>query len=101
MALKSAVELRIPDIIHSHGGAATLSQIASCINDSLTSPDITTRARIMRLLVHRKIFTIHPPSDGGDPLYYLTHSSRWLVHDSEQTLAPMVLMENHLWEMAP
>ncbi|PPD87219.1 hypothetical protein GOBAR_DD15836 [Gossypium barbadense] len=99
MALKSAMELRIPDIIHSHGGAATLSQIASCINDSLTSPDITTRARIMRLLVHRKIFTIHPPSDGGDPLYYLTHSSRWLVHDSEQTLAPMVLMENHLWEM--
>nr|KJB31691.1 hypothetical protein B456_005G203200 [Gossypium raimondii] len=68
MALKSAEELRIADIIHPNGGAATLSQIASCINDSLTSLDITTRARIMRLLVRRKIFTIRPPSDGGDPL---------------------------------
>ncbi|KAG4159556.1 hypothetical protein ERO13_D02G181300v2 [Gossypium hirsutum] len=101
MALKSAVELRIADIIHSNGGAATLSQIASCINDSLTSPNITTLARIMRLLVRRKIFTIHPPSDGGDPLYDLTHSSRWLLYDSEQTLVPMVLMENHPWQMAP
>ncbi|MFQ6623523.1 hypothetical protein Gotur_004191 [Gossypium turneri] len=101
MALKSAVGLRIADIIHSNGGAATLSQIASCISDGLTSPDITALARIMRLLVRRKIFTIHPPSDGGDPLYNLTHSSRWLIHDSEQTLAPMVLMENHPWQMAP
>ncbi|KAB2042342.1 hypothetical protein ES319_D02G209000v1 [Gossypium barbadense] len=101
MALTSAVELRIADIIHSNGGAATLSQIASCISDGLTSPDITALARIMRLLVRRKIFTIHPPLDGGDPLYNLTHSSRWLLHDSEQTLAPMVLMENHPWQMAP
>ncbi|MFQ6629953.1 hypothetical protein Gotur_007458 [Gossypium turneri] len=101
MALTSAVELRVADIIHSNGGAATLSQIASCISDGLTSPDITALARIMRLLVRRKIFTIHPPSDGGDPLYNLTHSSRWLLHDSEQTLAPLILMENHPWQMAP
>ncbi|KAG4159558.1 hypothetical protein ERO13_D02G181400v2 [Gossypium hirsutum] len=101
MALKSAVELRIADIIHSHGVAITLSKIASCINGSLTSPDTTTLARIMRLLVRRKIFTVHHPSDGGDPLYDLTHSSRWLLHDSEQTLAPMVLMENHPWLIAP
>nr|KJB17918.1 hypothetical protein B456_003G024100 [Gossypium raimondii] len=101
MGLTSAVELRIADIIHSNGGAATLSKIASCISDGLTSPDITALARIMRLLVRRKIFTIHPPSDGGDPLYNLTHSSRWLLHDSEQTLAPLVLLENHPWLMAP
>ncbi|PPS02478.1 hypothetical protein GOBAR_AA18182 [Gossypium barbadense] len=101
MALKSAVKLRIADIIYSYGGAATLSQIASCINDGLTSPDITTLARIMRLLVRRKIFTIHHPSDRRDSLYNLTHSSRWLLHDSEQSLAPMVLMENHPWQMAP
>ncbi|MBA0729900.1 hypothetical protein Golax_025966 [Gossypium laxum] len=87
MALKYAVELRIADLIHSNGGAATFSQIASCINDSFTSPNITTLARIMRLFVCRKIFTIHPPSDGGDFLYDLTNSSRWLLHDLEQTLA--------------
>ncbi|KAA3482745.1 RS-norcoclaurine 6-O-methyltransferase [Gossypium australe] len=101
MALKSTVELRIADIIYSYGGAATLSQIASCINDGLTSLDITTLSHIMRLLVRKKIFTIHPPSDGGDPLYDLTHLLRWLLHNSEQTLAPMVLMENHPWQMAP
>ncbi|KAG4177107.1 hypothetical protein ERO13_A11G293300v2 [Gossypium hirsutum] len=101
MALKCAVELRIADIIHSNGGPLTLSQIASCINGGLTSPDITTLARIMRLLIRRKIFTVHHPSDGGDLLYDLTHSSRWLLHDSEQTLVPMVLMENHPLQMAP
>ncbi|KAE8654845.1 (R,S)-reticuline 7-O-methyltransferase [Hibiscus syriacus] len=103
MALKSAIELRIADIIHSHGGAITLSQIASCINggSSTSSPDINTLSRIMRLLVRRKIFTIHHPSDGGDPVYDLTHSSRWLLHDSEQTLAPMILMENHPLLLAP
>ncbi|MBA0700660.1 hypothetical protein Goari_005566, partial [Gossypium aridum] len=100
MALKSAVELRIADIIHSHGVAITLSQIASCINGSLTSPDITTLARIMRLLVRRKIFTVHHPSDGGDPLYDLTHSSRWLLHDSEQTLAPMKAHGREIWDLA-
>ncbi|TYJ43756.1 hypothetical protein E1A91_A03G174800v1 [Gossypium mustelinum] len=101
MALKSAVELRIADIIHSNGGPVTLSQIASCINGGLASPDITTLARIMRLLIRRKIFTVHHPSDGGDLLYDLTHSSRWLLHDSEQTLAPMVLMNTHPWQMTP
>ncbi|MBA0700547.1 hypothetical protein Goari_020430 [Gossypium aridum] len=100
MALKSAVELRIADIIYSNGGTATLSQIASCINDSLTSPDITTLARIMRLLVRRKIFTIHPSSNSGDPLYDLTHSSRWLLHDSEQTLAPMKAHGCEIWDLA-
>ncbi|MBA0706113.1 hypothetical protein Golax_018248 [Gossypium laxum] len=55
----------------------------------------------MRLFVYRKIFTIHHPSNSGDPLYDLTHSSRRLLHDSEQTLAPMVLMENHLGAIAP
>ncbi|XP_022761190.1 desmethylxanthohumol 6'-O-methyltransferase-like [Durio zibethinus] len=100
MALKSVVELRIADIIHSHDGPVTLAQIASRI-DGATSPDITCLARIMRLLVRRKLFTVHHPSDGGEPLYGLTHSSRWLLHDSELSLAPMILMENHPWQMAP
>ncbi|XP_021297329.1 (R,S)-reticuline 7-O-methyltransferase-like isoform X2 [Herrania umbratica] len=100
MALKSAVELRIADIIHSHGGAITLSQIASCIGGSPPA-DNTYLARIMRLLVRRKVFSVQHPSDGGEPLYGLTLSSTWLIHDSELTLAPMVLMENHPWQMAP
>lgn len=31
LSLKAAVELRVPDIIHSHGGPITLSQLASSI----------------------------------------------------------------------
>ncbi|XVF66862.1 hypothetical protein PTKIN_Ptkin10aG0072700 [Pterospermum kingtungense] len=101
MALKSAVELKIADIIRSHGGAITLSQIASSINGGSPSPDITCLARIMRLLVRRNVFTIHHPSNGGDAVYDLTHLSKWLLHDSDLTLAPMILMENHPWLLAP
>ncbi|WJZ99416.1 hypothetical protein VitviT2T_017864 [Vitis vinifera] len=101
MALKCAVELRIADIIHSHARPITLSQIATCIDSP--SPDITCLARIMRFLVRAKIFTAAPPpqSDGGETLYGLTPSSKWLLHDAELSLAPMVLMENHPSLMAP
>ena len=105
MALKCAVELRVPDIIHSHSGPISLAQIASAIPDS-PSPDLSCLARIMRLLVRRRVFTQHQPSDGGESLYGPTHSSRWLLtktasSDDQLTLAPMVLMENHPWLMAP
>nr|AWH62810.1 O-methyltransferase [Camptotheca acuminata] len=99
MALKCAVELRIADIIHSHGCPITLSQIASGIDSP--SPDISCLARVMRLLVRKKIFVASPQSDGGDTLYGLTHSSRWLLQDAEMSLAPMLLMENHPWFLAP
>ncbi|KAI3440726.1 uncharacterized protein J3R85_003171 [Psidium guajava] len=49
MALKCAVELQIPDIIHSYGGRpVTLAQIAARIPSA--SPGTTYLARIMRLL---------------------------------------------------
>ncbi|KAK4845694.1 hypothetical protein QYF36_007985 [Acer negundo] len=105
MALKCAVELRIADIIHSHGGAPiTLSQIASCIDDS-PYPDIPYLARIMRLLVRKNIFTVHHPlsdsSSSESTLYGLNHVSRWLLHGSDLSLTPMILMENHPWVVAP
>lgn len=59
MALKCAVELRIADIIHSHSGPVTLSQIASALDTNSASPDINALERIMRLLVSSKIFTQH------------------------------------------
>lgn len=102
MALKCAVELRIADIIHSHAPTdhmITLSQIASHL--VAPSPDITCLTRIMRLLVRRNIFAVHHPSEGGEPVYGLTYSSRWLLHDSEMSLAPMLVMENHPSLMAP
>ena len=101
MALKCAVELRIADIIHSYGGPITLRQIADGIDSS--SPDIPYLARIMRLLVYKNVFNEHHHSvdDGEETLYGLTEKSKWLLHDAEQSLAPMVLMENHQWLLAP
>lgn len=108
MVLKCAVELRIADIIHSHGSPIPLSQIASDINSSHSTtppPNINYLARIMRLLVRNKIFTASstPTSDcaAGDILYGLTHSSMWILHDRELSLAPMVLMQNDTRMLAP
>ncbi|XP_060211431.1 (R,S)-reticuline 7-O-methyltransferase-like [Lycium barbarum] len=97
MAIKCAVELRIADIIHSHGHPITLSQIATNVDSS--SPDISYLSRIMRFLVRRKIFTAN--SQGGDTLYGLTPISRWLLHDTELSVAPMFLMQNNPILMAP
>ncbi|KAF3443876.1 hypothetical protein FNV43_RR13566 [Rhamnella rubrinervis] len=102
MALKCAVDLRIADIIHSHGGGPiTLSQIASAIAGS-SCPSISYLERIMRLLVHKNIFTAqYHPSDGGETLYGLTSSSRWILWDSKPNLAPYVLMQNQQSAISP
>ncbi|KAF3443878.1 hypothetical protein FNV43_RR13568 [Rhamnella rubrinervis] len=94
MALKCAVDLRIADIIHSLGGGSiTLSQIASAITGS-SCPNVAYLERIMRLLVHKNIFTAHHPSDGGETLYGLTSSSKWILWDSKPSLAPYLVLQN-------
>lgn len=104
MALKCAVELRIPDMIAAHGKPMTLSQIAAGIDVSpSSSPDTSYLFRIMRLLVRKNVFAAYPPSHGGrsETVYDLTHVSKWLIQNSDHTLAPMVLMEDHPLQMAP
>ncbi|KAF3444151.1 hypothetical protein FNV43_RR13841 [Rhamnella rubrinervis] len=105
MALRCAVDFRIADIIHSHSGPITLSQIVSSFpsDDYSSPPDITSLARIMRLLVRRNIFTATAHHSNGEDhtLYGLTDSSRWLLHDSELSLGPIVLMQTQSWLMAP
>ncbi|KAK6919534.1 O-methyltransferase domain [Dillenia turbinata] len=101
MAAKSAVELRIPDIIHSHNSPITLSQLAAEIESPGNQIDVNCLGRIMRLLVRKKIFTAQNPSDGGEMLYGLTNSSRWLVHANERNFAPLLLLQNHPWIIAP
>ncbi|KAM3405364.1 hypothetical protein ACQJBY_008065 [Aegilops geniculata] len=48
MALKSALDLRLADAIHHHGGAATLPQIVAVG----TVPTLTTQPSIARVTVH-------------------------------------------------
>lgn len=99
LALRSAVELRIADIIHSHGHPMTLLEIASKLESP--SPDVTCLARVMRMLVRKKIFTVdytNKTSTGVlEPLYGLTNTSMWLLHDHELSLAPMFLTFTHPW----
>lgn len=93
LALRSAVELRIADIIHSHGHPMSISQIASKLESP--SPDANCLARVMRILVRKKIFTVdYNHSSSGEEvlaLYGLTTTSKWLLHDQELSLAPMFL----------
>ncbi|KAL4595465.1 hypothetical protein ACB092_12G093300 [Castanea dentata] len=91
-------------IFKSEGGQSNnkrkIYPIAAGIIDS-PSLDIPYLARIKRSLVRIKILTAHNPLDGGDTLYGLTLASKWLLHDAELSLVPMVLMENHPWQLAP
>ncbi|KAF8413931.1 hypothetical protein HHK36_001927 [Tetracentron sinense] len=99
MALKCAVELGIADIINSYGHPVTMSQITSSIGSP--SPDINCLARIMRLLVRKRVFSANPHPETGDKLYGLTHSSKLLLRESELSLAPMIVAQNHPWLLAP
>lgn len=97
LALKCVIELQIPNIINSHGGPITLSQLASRIDSP--SVEISYLERIMRLLARRNVFTVDQPSDGdGDePIYGLTHVSKWLVKGSDTDMSPLYLIETHAY----
>uniref|UniRef100_A0A803LFN9 O-methyltransferase n=1 Tax=Chenopodium quinoa TaxID=63459 RepID=A0A803LFN9_CHEQI len=105
LAIKSALELRIADIINSHGQAMSVSHIASKLE--YASPDVPRLARLMQFLVWNKIFTVEynqtssTSKDEREALYGLTPTSRWLLHDYEFRLAPMFLTFTHPSMMAP
>ncbi|OVA00532.1 O-methyltransferase [Macleaya cordata] len=105
MALKCAVELGIPDIINSHGRPITISEITDAIITvspvPSSSPDTNCLSRVMRLLVRKRIFSVQIHPESGQTLYGLTPSSKWLLKDSEFSLAPMVLAELHPWLISP
>lgn len=90
MAIRCCVELRIADIIHNHGHPITLSEIAN----GIASPSINLDGlrRLMRFLVHRKIFQVGDGEGGNEDVYSLNHCSKWLLCDADVTLAPMVMM---------
>ncbi|KAL7216051.1 hypothetical protein ACSBR1_028072 [Camellia fascicularis] len=80
IALKCALDLGIAaDIIQARGCPITLSQIA---NDVASSPslDIAHLSRLMRFLVHKKLFDATNPQSDSDSeeetLYSLNHCSK-------------------------
>lgn len=101
VALKSAVELRIADIVHSSGGPITLSQIASGISHS-PPPDIPYLGRIMRLLVPKKIFTVRHATDGRRDAVRTRPPTQMaaMLWDSEPNLVRPIQFENHPSQVA-
>ncbi|RZC77315.1 hypothetical protein C5167_001490 [Papaver somniferum] len=96
MALKCAVELGIPDIINSHGHPVTISEIIDSLKaNTSTSPNADYLTRIMRLLVHKRLFTSEIHQESNQLLYDLTRSSKWLLKDSKFNLSPLVLWETN------
>ncbi|CAN6350469.1 unnamed protein product [Urochloa humidicola] len=96
MALKSALDLRISDAIHSHGGRATLPQIVAAVK--LHPSKIPCLRRLMRVLASTGVLSAQAPSScsgSGEPIMYtLTPVSRLLV-GSQQNLAPITAMILH------
>nr|CAB3465133.1 unnamed protein product [Digitaria exilis] len=84
MALKSALDLRIADAIHSNGGSATLPQIVSRVR--LHPSKIPCLRRLLRVLTATGILSVQPLDVGSNELIYgLTPASQLLVGSSSQT----------------
>ncbi|KAJ1295542.1 hypothetical protein BS78_01G232300 [Paspalum vaginatum] len=77
VALAVALDLRIADAIHHHGGAATLSQILAGIG--ISPCKLHGLRRLMRVLTVAGTFTTTSSDDGQEPVYTLTTASRLLV----------------------
>ncbi|KAJ0636708.1 putative (R,S)-reticuline 7-O-methyltransferase [Helianthus annuus] len=92
MAIRCCVELHIADIINNQGRPTTLSEISTAID----SPSINVDGlrRLMTFLVNRKVFDEMVESEESEcePLYSLNYCSKWLLRDTNVTLAPLVMM---------
>ncbi|KAI3505379.1 hypothetical protein L1887_27492 [Cichorium endivia] len=91
MAIRCCVEHRIPDILNNHNRPITLSEIASSINSP--SINVDGLGRLMTFLVHRKVFD--EEDSETETVYSLNHCSKWLLNDSNVTLAPLVMLSTN------
>lgn len=93
--IKCAIELGIPDILEAHECPMTLADLASEIGCSQSSLH-----RIMRFLVHYKVFQERPVSETSIG-YSLTPLSRLLTRHGENSMADLVLLESSPIMLAP
>lgn len=107
MALAVALDLRIPDAIHRHGGGgATLTQILA--ETKLHPNKLRALRSLMRALTVLGTFSVQQPPPtiadaSGEAVYRLTAASRFLVSDevSSSTLAPFASLALHPIAVAP
>ncbi|KAL8211071.1 hypothetical protein R6Q57_005508 [Mikania cordata] len=88
-ALRCALKLNIADIINSHNGPTTLSQIAQGIGSP--SLNVGGLSRLMRFLVYKQVFDeTHQPGH-EETFFALNECSKLLVKDAKNTLAPIAM----------
>ncbi|KAG9447462.1 hypothetical protein H6P81_013590 [Aristolochia fimbriata] len=96
LVLRSAVEMRLPDIINGNGGQPiSLSQLAAGLPFPDPNPD--SLYRLMRFLVYMKIFNESTDVANGERvlLYGLEPAGRLLLRDAEKSMAPIILWGSH------
>nr|WMY23398.1 COMT protein [Stephania japonica] len=99
MAPGCALELRIPDIINSHGRPITLPEILKSINYSPSSPQ-TPRVSPASCACSSADVS-HRHVTRGRVQYGLTRASKWLLREAKLSLAPFALLETHPVMMTP
>ncbi|KAL3342515.1 hypothetical protein AABB24_026513 [Solanum stoloniferum] len=90
MSLKCAIQLEIPDIIHSHGRPMNLSDLVEAlpINNNNKAKTHDCVYRLMRILIHAGFF-IQEAEEG----YLLTPTSRLLLKDEPMSMIPFLQFE--------
>ncbi|XP_011622314.1 (R,S)-reticuline 7-O-methyltransferase [Amborella trichopoda] len=98
LAVKSAIELGIPDLLQESDTPLSLPEIAMSLPS--TSPDTTTLSRIMRFLVRKHVFTSQEIED--ETRYGPTRTSGWLTKQVHRpSLAPFLLLETGVVSLKP
>ncbi|TMW83022.1 hypothetical protein EJD97_003264, partial [Solanum chilense] len=89
MSLKCAIQLEIPDIIHSHGRPMTLSDLVNALPINNKSKGQDYIYRLMRILIHDGFFL--QEEDG----YLLTPNSHLLLKNEPLNQLPLVQLILH------
>ncbi|KAK9135793.1 hypothetical protein Syun_015123 [Stephania yunnanensis] len=95
-AVKCAIELGISEAMENHGRPITLSELSSSLACSPSSLH-----RIMRLLVHQKLFKETITPEDHTKYYSLTPISRLLKNHGDHSMAALVLLETSPVMLAP
>ncbi|XP_019170244.1 PREDICTED: trans-resveratrol di-O-methyltransferase-like isoform X4 [Ipomoea nil] len=93
MVLATAIQLNIPDIIHTHGKPITIPELVSALK--LPPQKSNAVYRIMRLLTHNGFFDSTKLNKAEEDGYVLTASSRLLLKSQIPNLSPFALFAVH------
>ncbi|KAH7533247.1 hypothetical protein FEM48_Zijuj04G0110000 [Ziziphus jujuba var. spinosa] len=96
-SLKCAIQLGIPDTIHSYGKPITLSQLISSL-PHLHPKKTPHLYRLMRILVHSGFFSIQKTGKNDEEEgYALTDASKLLLKDNPFSVTPFLMSMLDPW----